>query len=178
MRLYIPLLFMCLFASGCSEELPPGVLLIIESDRLVPDHLDQVWVTVTASRTAAVNICQPIPRRVLPDETPHFPIYVSFDRGEVYDEWIAFQVEARLTRLDSDPENQVVFRQEHMRAWPTSTREEHTVTIDGSCYQKVCEDDEYCYEGECVSSHEPGIFDGDDPRIDPETSCYREVEGE
>lgn len=178
MRNAISLIFLVLFAASCAADVPPGVLLVIESDRLVPDHLDEVEVTVTASRTSAVNICHPITRRLLPHETPDFPVYVSFDRGEIYNEWVAFQVVARLTRLDSDPANQVVFRQEHIRAWPSSTRETHTVTIDGRCYRQECGEEEYCYEGECVDSHEPGIFDPEDPRVDADVSCYRETEGE
>ena len=138
---------------GCSEA-PRSLRLVIDTDLEVPEQIDQVRVTVTASRTDEGNVCEPVTRVFELVDPSELPLRVTFEAGTEYSAWVAFRVVGRL-RLHGEE----VFRREARLAWPSSGRREVALSIDSRCYRVHCPATEHCVNGVCVGVPHPGIFD-------------------
>jgi hypothetical protein len=137
---------------GCSEEGPRTLRLVIDSDMFVPDQLDELRITVTASRTPEGNVCEPVTRQFRLGGQGDLPLRVSIEIGSEYSSWVAVRVVGRLATAE-------VFRRESRVPWPSSGTRDLPFSLDSNCYEPSCPEFEQCVDGACVGIPYPGIFD-------------------
>ena len=145
------------FSVSCDdgESVPRSVRLILNTDVDIPDVLDRVEVTYTASKTYEGLTCVPVAQHWDLTSQDDLPIIIDFFPGEVYDVWLGIDV-AWLRR------GEVIIRRELMVAWPESPAIEELVDIELGCIERECEPWHDCVSGACIgnepASQLPGPF--------------------
>jgi hypothetical protein len=140
--------------------------LLIDAELSVPTDLDELWVTIAASRTLEGNICEPVARVFTLERQTDLPLPLSIEMGEVYTEYVIFRVVGKLDRAE-------VFRRETRAVWPSSGTADAEVLFDAACLdpeREPCGENLQCVDNHCVGIPDPGIFE-DLGRRDRGVSC-------
>ena len=138
--------------SGCADELPGTLRVVIRTELSAPDQMDEIRITVTGSRTPEGNVCEPWTRRKELAGPADLPVTLSIEIGSEYREWVAYRIEGRLRA-------ETVFLRESRVAFPSSGVLEVPVDLEASCYRPTCSGASQCVQGTCVGIPFPGIFD-------------------
>ncbi|MDI7269594.1 MAG: hypothetical protein QME96_16525, partial [Myxococcota bacterium] len=160
----LPALAAAAFACGQGTA-PRSVRVTLSSEATVPDDVDGVEMTITASRTVPGATCFPVTRtwdRLAPGD---LPIVIDLMPGETYDSWVA----VRVRWLKGSAE--VAFR-EIKHSWPASGALEIEIRLERACLGVGCAPDQECLEGRCSDLPEPGPF-REDILDTPPVSCDR-----
>ncbi len=136
-------------APACGGS-PPELGLVIETNYEVPNQIDEIRVTATASSTPAGNVCEPVARSFPLDGAGNLPIRVTATMGSLYTSWAAFRIDARLGSI-------VVARREIRTPWPATGTREIRVLLDGSC--PTCSLGQECIGGSCADLSFSAAFD-------------------
>jgi hypothetical protein len=152
-----------LLVGGCADD-GPRLLLSIDSDLAIPEELDAIAVTVTASRTPEGALCEPVERQFEVASSGDLPLLIELTPGSSYDAWVAFRVVGSALGAEQVSE-------ENRVPWPTDGPATFAVVLDAACVGvDSCSADEQCNEGDCSAIPSPGLFDGRFP-IDEGIPC-------
>jgi len=152
---------------GCGTEAPRTLRLIIDTDLSVPTEIDELRVTVAASRTPEGRICEPVTRSFPLRQETDLPLPVSIEIGAEYSSWVIFRVGAFLDGAEIEK-----LRRETMLSWPTSGIRDVSVNLEAACLRRTCGANEQCVNATCAGIQFPGILD-DPSRRDRGVSCDR-----
>lgn len=162
-RRFLPLL-LALALAACEDESSVIRLIIGTDDEIdVPDDLDEVMLTLTASRTAEGNVCEPVTRVFAIDGAELIPLSIVVEQGDEYTAWFAFRVAARLEGVE-------LARVEGSQEWAGPGTTEVAVELEGDCLEVACGEGETCDDGECEASPS-GVFLDDPAFRDEGVSC-------
>jgi hypothetical protein len=159
--------------AGCSQEGPPTLRLLINAELSVPTDLDELWITIAASRTLEGNICEPVTRVFTLDRQTDLPLPVSIEMGEVYTEFAIYRIVGKVGGVE-------VFRRETWAMWPSSGTVDAEVLFDAACLdpeRPPCGEGLQCVDNQCVGIRDPGILE-DLGRRDRGVSCDSAAEVE
>jgi hypothetical protein len=155
-----------LVACGGDEA---GVLFVsIDSELAIPDEMDRLEVTITASRDDSGRLCGQVTRSFELRSQEDLPLVIGVATGETYSSWVALR--ARGHRGDD-----VVVSRERVATLPDSGDWELSLVLEAACAHVQCLEDEHCREGLCEVVPMPGVFD-DPTLLDPDVSCLEDRE--
>jgi len=148
----------------CGEQDAPALRVVVTSNVTVPDAMDEVVITLTASRTPEGNFCVPSERNFSLRGPADLPIEVVVLAGEQYSEWVAI----RAVGLSGGEE---VMRRQSRQTWPVFGEREIEIVLDSSCLGLSCSEEEQCVpQGRCAGVPDVGIFE-DAGRHDLDAPC-------
>jgi len=171
------LLLSLLVAHGCSDssELDrPVIRLEIDAAVDVPEELDELLITLVASRSDdGGDFCETQGPFLIRLSSPEdLPTWIDSVQGDVYSRRLAYRVDGFVHEEEEDGGDQV-FRREGVERWPDAGQSFVRIEIEGGCYGELCRDDRQCVDEECARVPAPGVFD--DPGMhDPGQPCELE----
>lgn len=139
----------------------------IDSELAIPDDLDSLEVTITASRDDSGRLCGRVTRAFELDGDDDLPLVIGVETGEIYASWIALRAVGR--RDDDD-----VVTVERVATLPDEGRWQLSLELETACARVQCAVDEHCVDGLCDVVPMPGVFD-DPSHLDSDVSC---IEGD
>jgi hypothetical protein len=160
----VALMLAALALAACEDE-PSVIRLVIGTDDEVDvsDDLDEIDLTLTASRTEEGNLCEPVTRAFPIDSADLVPLSVVVEQGDDYTAWFAFRVVARLEGVE-------LARVEAKQEWAGPGPTQVAVELQGDCFGVACAEGEVCVDGDCEASPEGAFLD--DPAFrDEGVSC-------
>jgi hypothetical protein len=149
-RRLLPLL--PLLAAGCAADPPRTLRFVITTDAEIPAELDEIRISITASRSDSGNVCEPWTRVIDVDRPDALPAAVAVEIGADYTSWAAW----RIVGLRGGAE---VFHRESRAPWPAEGRRDVEVVVERACFDFSCPAGEQCLGARCVGVPSPRAFD-------------------
>ena len=163
---------------SCGEELH-ALHLVIDTDLRVPDHLDELEVTITAARPSDSKVCSARERNFAlhasESEPPYsLPVEILLEPGQEFTKYVVYRVRAKVEGVEK-------LRVEGAVGWPELGVGEHRIDLPLRCWELTCPEGQHCAEicddaqpdcGEygCVDVPAPGVF-ANPVLIDESRSC-------
>jgi hypothetical protein len=154
------------WGSACSDD-PTGVRLVVTASVAVPDAVDQLRITVVGSRPDGDHpLCQPWHKEFALTSDADPPFELGIEKGTEFTKWVTFRVEGLRDGV-------TVLRREIRAYWPDEGVRDVPVLLDARCLPLPvgCPDpldpNLECIGGECAGTPWAGLFEPDNPGIDP-----------
>lgn len=148
---------------GCGDDVAGVLFVTIDSELAIPDELDSLEVTLTASRDASGRLCGQVARRFELENEVDLPLVIGVETGETFASWIALRVVGRRGVDD-------IVMVERVATLPDDGRWQISLLLKEVCAEVQCLVDEHCVDGLCEVVPMPGVFD-DPVHLDPDVSC-------
>lgn len=149
------LFLFAMLLAGCADS--PVLVLVINSDLQVPNELDEVRVTVTASRDFYWReVCEPSTYIYSQTDSSHFPIKVAIWQGEEFATAIAYRIEGLRDGV------KVLNPFAGHEVWPAEGRRDVRSDLLSVCTVSddfECTLGQHCVDGECVDDGIPQVLD-------------------